>query len=300
MPASNSSALSVVLDTDTYNEVDDQFALAHLLLSASQIDLEAVYAAPFFNSRSASPGDGMEKSYEEILRVIQLIGPALPPPVFRGSRTYLPGAATPVESEAAHDLVRRAMAPRTTKLHVLAIGACTNIASALLIEPRIAQHISVVWLGGHAPYWNTTNEFNLMQDIHAARVLLTTPVPLTLVPCVPVASHLAVTVAELEKHLAPFSRLGQYLTDIVRSYGDNRPGWSKVIWDLAVSAWAVTPGALENVREPAPVLRDDLTWSRPPEGRTINVTRSIDRDAVMADFYAKAKSLARIAAPAAC
>jgi len=39
----------VVLDTDTYNEVDDQFALAHLLLAPELVRLEAVYAAPFFN-----------------------------------------------------------------------------------------------------------------------------------------------------------------------------------------------------------------------------------------------------------
>jgi inosine-uridine nucleoside N-ribohydrolase len=288
MHASGAPSLSVVLDTDTYNEVDDQFALAHLLLSPSQVDFEAVYAAPFFNSRATSPADGMEKSYDEILRVIKLISPALPPPVFRGSRNYLPAASTPVESDAARDLVARAMAPRKDKLHVLAIGACTNVASALLIEPRIAGRISVVWLGGHAPYWDTTDEFNLKQDVHAARVLLNSPVPLTLVPCVPVASHLSITVAELEKHLAPFSRLGQYLTDIVRGYGDNQPGWSKVIWDLAVSAWAVTPGALKIVEESAPALCDDLTWRRDPGGRTIKVTRLIDRDAVMADFYTKA------------
>ena len=49
----------VVLDTDTYNEVDDQFALAHLLLSPDEVEIEAVYAAPFFNDRSSGPADGM-------------------------------------------------------------------------------------------------------------------------------------------------------------------------------------------------------------------------------------------------
>ena len=77
----------VVLDTDTYNEVDDQFALAHLLLSPAQVNFEAVYAAPFFNDRSSSPGDGMEKSYEEILRVLALVPTEKPPQVFRGSTT---------------------------------------------------------------------------------------------------------------------------------------------------------------------------------------------------------------------
>jgi hypothetical protein len=55
----------MVLDTDTYNEVDDQFALAYAFLSKERIELEAVYAAPFHNKRSEGPADGMEKSYRK-------------------------------------------------------------------------------------------------------------------------------------------------------------------------------------------------------------------------------------------
>ena len=57
----------MVLDTDTYNEIDDQFAVVYALISP-ELDVQAVYAAPFHNNRSSGPGDGMEKSYEEILR----------------------------------------------------------------------------------------------------------------------------------------------------------------------------------------------------------------------------------------
>ena len=42
---------TMVLDTDTYNEIDDQFALVYALMSAN-LSLEAVYAAPFFNRLS--------------------------------------------------------------------------------------------------------------------------------------------------------------------------------------------------------------------------------------------------------
>ena len=53
--------IRIVLDTDTYNEIDDQFALVYSLLSPEKIDLEAVYAAPFLNKRSTGPGDGYGK-----------------------------------------------------------------------------------------------------------------------------------------------------------------------------------------------------------------------------------------------
>ena len=63
-----------ILDTDTYNEIDDQFALAYAFLSKEKIELEAVYSAPYFNNRSTNAGDGMEKSYQEILRLLKLLG----------------------------------------------------------------------------------------------------------------------------------------------------------------------------------------------------------------------------------
>ena len=55
-----------VLDTDTFNEIDDQYALAYSLLSPERMAVEAIYAAPFVNDRSRSAAEGMEKSYEEI------------------------------------------------------------------------------------------------------------------------------------------------------------------------------------------------------------------------------------------
>ena len=64
----------VVLDTDTYNEVDDQYALAYLIGSADQLSLKAIYAAPFDNHHSKGPGDGMARSYDEIFHVLELLG----------------------------------------------------------------------------------------------------------------------------------------------------------------------------------------------------------------------------------
>jgi inosine-uridine nucleoside N-ribohydrolase len=281
----------VVLDTDTFNEVDDQFALAHLLLS--DVQLEAVYAAPFHNTRSTGPGDGMEKSYEEILRIYELVDPKPVPPTFRGSRQFMSAPDVPVESEAAHDLVKRAMASGSEKLNVVAIAAATNVASALLIEPRIAEKIKLIWLGGHAPFLHDTREFNLEQDLHAARVLLDSPVPLVLLPCFPVCSHLKTTVPELEALLAPQSRLGAYLTDIVREHGPKVPAWSKVIWDIGATAWLVNPDWVQTIRVPSPVLRDDVTWELPtPAGRReIDMAFLVHRDEIFADFFEKAGKL---------
>lgn len=290
-----SKKLDVVLDTDTFNEVDDQFALAHLLMSPDVISLEAVYAAPFSNHRASTPGEGMEKSYDEIHRVMEHLHLTQKPPVFRGSTSYLPSADKPVPSDAVNDLIERALKIKKGEepLHVLAIAAATNIASALLTAPEIAEKIKVIWLGGHAPYWPHTQEFNLQQDLHSARVLLDHSVPLVLLPCYPVSSHLITTVAELEKDLAPYSGLGNYLTECVRNYEGNPLGWSKPIWDIAASAWAIKSEWIPTEPKPSPILKDDLTWDSHPQRRIIEVAREINRDAVFADFFQKAKKLPR-------
>ena len=144
--------VDAVLDTDTYNEIDDQFALVYALLSP-EIRLEAVYAAPFYNERSSDPADGMESSYQEILRVMGHLGIGSTETVYRGSTKYLPSDQTPVESDAARNLVERALAPREGPLYVMTIGAITNVASAILMAPEIIERIVVVWLGGQPLYW---------------------------------------------------------------------------------------------------------------------------------------------------
>src|SRR5690606_1645964 len=120
------------------------------------------------------PADGMERSYDEILRLLAAMKwpRAAGEFVRRGARAYLDPQA-PAESEATGDLVRRAHSASSDEpLYVVAIGAATNVAAALLLEPEIARRIVVVWLGGNALHWPDAREFNLRQDVAAARVLL--------------------------------------------------------------------------------------------------------------------------------
>ena len=64
--------VDMVLDTDAYNEIDDQFAISYALHATEKLNVLALYAAPFFNNRSSSPADGMERSYQEILKLLRL------------------------------------------------------------------------------------------------------------------------------------------------------------------------------------------------------------------------------------
>ena len=63
----------IVIDSDTFNEIDDQYALVYALKSQDKLNIKAIYAAPFVLSQSDSPGEGMQKSYNEILRILDFI-----------------------------------------------------------------------------------------------------------------------------------------------------------------------------------------------------------------------------------
>lgn len=275
----------MVLDTDTYNEIDDQFAVVYSLLSGEKLNVEAFYAAPFFNEMSTGPKDGMEKSYEELLKIRKMIQRE-DIPVYRGSEAYLPAAQTPVESDAAHDLIERGMTSDPNEpLYVVAIGAITNVASAILIEPRIIERIVVVWLGGHTLEWPDTREFNLQQDLHGSRVLFDSGVPLLLVPCNGVASNLRTTLSEVRDYVKPLGEIGEYLYETYKNCKDDHYAYSRVIWDISVIAWLNDPKMVPSFLTASPHISEDFRWSIDPSRHLIRCARDIDRDAVFRDLF---------------
>jgi purine nucleosidase len=280
--------VSMVLDTDTYNEVDDQFALAYAYLSNDKIDLQAVYAAPFLNKRSESPGDGMEKSYEEILRLLNILGKSPEGFAFRGSDRYLEDISTPIQSEAALDLIDRAMS-RTPEdpLYVVPVGCITNIASAILLEPGIIENIVVVWLGGNSLNWPHQQEFNMAQDIIASQVILNSGVPLVIMPCRPVVSHFHTTLPEMEYFLKGKNELSDYLFNIVTEYSKGREAWSKVLWDVTAVAWLVNSSWISTNLVHCPILTDQKTYSKDESRHFIRMASELNRDAIYYDLFNK-------------
>ena len=86
-------------------------------------------------------------------------------------------------------------------LYVVAIAAITNVASALLIAPEIAENIVIVWLGGHSMEVSDAGEFNMVQDIAAARVVMSSNAPFVQLPCFGVVSSFTLSKAEILAHL---------------------------------------------------------------------------------------------------
>lgn len=282
----------ILLDTDTFNEVDDQFALAYLLRCETQLRIRAITAAPFFNENSESPADGMKKSYAEIRRILSLAGREdLFPQVFPGSETYLPDEKTPVPSPAADRICTIGMEYSSERpLYVVAIGAITNVASALIRKPELKERIVVVWLGGHALDWPDSREFNMMQDVAAARVVFGCGVPLVQLPCMGVVSSFAVSEAELLMWLSGKNELCDYLVEhtreAARKYADGKP-WSRVIWDVTAVAWLLGPRFVSDRLIPAPIPEYDHHYGSCPTRPLMKYCYWINRDELVCDLFAK-------------
>lgn len=289
--------LDIVIDTDTYNEVDDQFAIVYALKSTERFRVKAIYACPFFkpeyNKRSVSPYDGMTKSYDEILKLLRLVDTKSEGFVFRGASQFLRENVGLVPSESSEHLIKLATENYSPQrpLYVVAIGCLTNIALALLREPKIADRIHLVWLGGTPHTSHRTSEFNLHQDIEACRVVFDSDVAFTQVPCFGVASHLLTNIHELESCVDTTIPVNRYLVETFRSYRDDHFAYSKEIWDIAPFAFLVRPksfGTAAIVRRP--LVTFDETYSPRLDSGFMRVLMTLDRNQIFRDLFLKLNS----------
>lgn len=246
--------------------------------------------------------EGMELSYQEILTVDRLMGAGLGDRIVRGSPRYLAAKDAPVESDAARLIVERAMAPSDRPLYVVAIGATTNVASALLMEPRIADRMVVVWTSGYPTWARMYNySFNLEQDLPASQLLFESGVPLVYLPGYYLGAQLRLSLPEIEAWIKGKGAIGDYLHHL---YTHNPlypqrgirevPGRSWVIWDLINFAWLLEPSWVPTRFVPTPRLGDDQRWHTDgAPGTEMLEATEVARDAIVVDFLAKLDAAAR-------
>ena len=279
----------IILDTDAYNEVDDQFCIAYCMLAKNKIDLLSINAAPFLNDRSTSAGDGMEKSYNEIFKVMKFVDENANIPVYRGSTTFLKDKKTPVESDAADNIINTVMNSEDPVI-IVAIGAITNVASALIKCPELAKKTAVVWLGGNATHMWYNSEFNLRQDIPAAQVVFDSGIPFLQVPCAGVCTEFRTSVAELHHYLDNKNALCDYLVSNVAEECDKHEQIgvytpSRIIWDVTAAAALICPKYCNMVTIPRPIVTSDGLYAFDDARPHYIYVRNLDRDRIYADLF---------------
>ena len=307
--------VDVVLDTDATNEIDDQFAIVWALLRPDRLRVVGIHAAPYSHEArlvgsgslvtelergrfeatlarwdgelATTAAEGVRRAAQECREVVALVGSSAP--VLDGSAAFLPDEATPVRSDAAEHLVELAHQDRESPLQVLAIGAATNVASALLLDPTIRERLVVVWTSAYPSFWPHVNaSFNLAQDVAAGRVLLESGVPFTYLPGYYVGEQLRVSLPELEQHVRGRGPVGDYLYALAAGspFLGTRTAATKVIWDLINVAWVLHPSWLRTGLVTTPRLADDLRWvDAGPDRHVMREAWGVDRDAVFGDLF---------------
>ena len=280
----------VILDSDTYNEEDDQYAVAYAMLSPDTIDLLALQAAPYFNDKSTGPEDGMLKSYEELVNIARLTNPNHNIPIFKGSRQFLSSTSSPVDSPAADNIIHTAK-NSSERIYIIAIGAITNVASAILKCPEIVRNLVVIWLGSHAEWTHEVGEFNMAQDVKAAQVLFDSQVPIVLIPALGGTVDLSISVQELEEYLSGKNPLCDYLYHLVYDRMGKPFCGRKIIWDIGGIAAICLKDSMELTVSPTPILLDEMYGIYDPRRHPMILASRLNHDAIYADLITKLTSL---------
>lgn len=239
--------IHVIIDADTANEVDDLFALAGAMAS-DRLAIKGITSAQFHISPLASDSTVLEsqKINESLIQLANR--PDIPLPI--GSNFPLRSKSEPQRSPASDFIIQEALKMTgNEKLNLVILGSCTNVASAILQEPRIIPKIKVHYLGiWHDPEKNTFDkkEFNSGNDTLAVNLLLDTPnLDLTIMSAT-TSQHLVFEKAKVDQQLRGKSELGDYLIDRWESYNrwwtqedPEKTRW--IMWDIAIIEALIHP-----------------------------------------------------------
>ncbi|MCM1098481.1 MAG: nucleoside hydrolase [Ruminococcus flavefaciens] len=316
----------VIVHTDICNEADDPFAIMHHLLTPSE-EVEGIIAGhnewvmgvllPMVaKQRGMSPEEferammqqdeekqsmttprcqSMEKSYQEGLKILKL-AEIDDVPMLRGSVIELQSdkAEDLPESEGADFIIQQARKEDDRPLYVALQGCLTDLAIAYLKEPSIADKVIAIWIGG-GKYPEGGDEFNLKQDILAARVLFNSPMEIWQIP-VNVYVTMEFSLSELVDKIAPCGEIGAYLCDEMLTFNEKMgmtPGdfphgeiWS--IGDNPTVSVLLQNSALPCYHmEHAPYINDDYTYTPRADSKLIRVYDSVDARLTLSDLFSK-------------
>ncbi|RZU32054.1 nucleoside hydrolase [Blastococcus saxobsidens] len=305
--------IRVVVDNDFSGDPDGLVQLAHHALSPS-VDLRLVIGSHLRPGDHFDPSDTTADNAAELAREVLALAGRTDVPVLAGSDVGLADRATPIRSAAAEALVAEAMRTDVdSPLYVCAGAGLTEIASAWLIEPRIAERLTLVWIGGpeHAglaepPPGAMPIEYNLLIDVLAGSVVFgDAAVPIWQVPRDAYRQTL-VTFAELQLRMAEQGPLGARLFaaldglrtqalrhgfDLGETYilGDN----PLVLLTALQSAFEPDPSSSRHVVRETPGISADGQYTPAPGARPMRVYTQLDCRLMVEDLFAKLQLHAR-------
>lgn len=313
----------VIVHSDVANEADDPYAIMHHLLTPSEEICGIIaghndYASHFIpeaakqyhmtadefsdylestgeNAIMIPRGKSVEFNYKAAEKLLKLADIS-DIPLIRGSAYEIEDIEHLPESEGADFIIQEAMKEDDRPLYIALQGCLTDLAIAYKREPKIAGKLTAIWIGGGTYPKGKGGDFNLRQDLLAARIVMESKIPLWQIPCNVYAS-VEVTIPELVKNVKPCGELGKYLvqqlTNLNTKRGNSYPGnWPHgEVWCLGdnptVTALLEGPARTDYHEQNAPRIADDLSYKGEIQERIIRVYDRIDARLTVQDLFTK-------------
>ncbi len=266
-----SAQRDIIIDADTGNEVDDFYALARILLEPT-VNIIALNAAHWQTSHWAIENT-MENSHRLNQQLLGEMGLSLKTNRGAMARMYDWGDRAQ-HSAAAYEIIKQAKA--NENVIILVLGALTNVASAVYIEPTIAEKLEVFWLGTTMDFEKGVlkrDDFNPLMDPYALDYLLNSKVAMNIMP-ISVAVKMEIGFDTLNNKIGSHF-LGKFLMNRWTTHLDGSRK-SRVLWDLALITAFIHP-ELATAKQ--------IMTSKDSGNREITFYTQIDADAIYEDFY---------------
>jgi purine nucleosidase len=281
--------IPVILSTDVGNEVDDQWAIAYLLTNP-EFEVLGILSA----HAPTLPDPSAHTTYLVLLDEVEnRLGMVTHPPLLEGSSLPLIDTKTPRGNAAVNLIIQSSKNfSKDNRLTVLTIGTATDVASAILEDPSIADRIRVVAMGFNS--WpNGGSEYNVENDVRAWQVILQSTVPVVVGAGNVCRANLSLTFDQAKDLVSKHGPIGEWLWDqyqawyfrYVKPLRKDDFSKSSVIWDIVTMAYALKMTTQEVY--PRPTLRDDATFDHMQTKNSITWITAVDEKQLWADFVAK-------------
>jgi inosine-uridine nucleoside N-ribohydrolase len=288
-PLAAGQRIPVILSTDIGNEIDDQWMVVYALTSP-ELDVLGIVSA---HAPMLSPPAG-RTSYRILVDVVEnRLGMNEHPPLFAGASQPLRDAQTPRPNAGVDFIIAASKSfSKGNRLNVLATGAVTDVASALLEDPAMADRIQIVNMG-FRDWPNGEDDFNILNDVTAMQVILGSGTPLVVGSARVCREHLGLTVDQARQMIGDRGPVGEWLWEEFQAFyyrfekpmRKNDLTKPKVIWDIVVVAYIL--GMTSTEIHPRPIMKDDATFEHVPTKNTITWITKIEERRLWADFLDK-------------
>ena len=302
VPKTSMSKHTVIFDTDANNELDDQHALAYLLLNGEDFRVRGITV------NATKSGGAIENHYNEAARIMKLCKSENTIPLYSGADANFADIEKNLDQpdfdghDAVNFIIDEALKQENEKLVLIPVGKLTNIALAIKKEPKIIDHIRIVWLGSNYP---KPGEYNQDSDIPSMNYVLSTNAPFEMVTVRygdPTGTDaIKITQTEINqrmpgkgpkindsitgRHGGTYSTFGDYSVSLFEHIDYHNEVKDRALFDLAAVAIIKDPGWAKARLHPCPVYKDGLWIEQPDNSRQITIWENFKGKAIVEDLF---------------